>query len=197
MHPFLKPYARRVSVFGSFARGDETPQSDIDLLLALKPEGQRPSLGLFEVIRLENELEKHLGRCVDLVTEEGISPRIKASVDKEKVILYEENWRYCAIIYDAICTIETYNAGVNKMAFLANGMMQDAIMRPIEIIGEAVARISYELQEKHPDLPWLEMRAIRNKIVHDYLEINTDIIWDTVKNDLPSLKTQIKKLLGE
>ncbi|MCX6083109.1 MAG: nucleotidyltransferase family protein [Chloroflexi bacterium] len=89
--PLLKPYARRVSVFGSFARGDETPQSDIDLLMALKPEGQRPSLGLFEVIRLEKELEKRLGRCVDLVTEEGISPRIKASVDKEKVILYEEN----------------------------------------------------------------------------------------------------------
>jgi uncharacterized protein with HEPN domain len=100
-------------------------------------------------------------------------------------------------IYDAICTIETYSAGVNKTAFLANGMMQDAIMRQIEIIGEAAGRISYELQEKHPDLPWLEMRAIRNKIVHDYLEINTDIIWDTVKNDLPPLKTQIKKLLGE
>ncbi|RPH60155.1 MAG: hypothetical protein EHM81_06800 [Chloroflexi bacterium] len=88
--PILKPYARRVSVFGSYARGDETPQSDIDLLLALKPSGQRPPLGLFEVIRLEKELEKELGRAVDLVTEEGISPRIKASVEKEKVILYEE-----------------------------------------------------------------------------------------------------------
>ena len=86
----LKPYARRVSVFGSYARGDETPQSDIDLLMALKPAGQRPPLGLFEVIRLEKELEKQLGRCVDLVSEEGISPRIKGSVEKEKVILYEE-----------------------------------------------------------------------------------------------------------
>lgn len=88
--PILKPYARRVSIFGSFARGDETPQSDIDLIMALKPEGQRPSLGLFEVIRLEKELEKRLGRSVDLVTEEGLSPRIKASVEKEKVIIYEE-----------------------------------------------------------------------------------------------------------
>ena len=77
--------------YSTIPRGDETPQSDIDLLMALKPEGQRPSLGLFEVIRLENELEKRLGRCVDLVTEDGISPRIKASVDKEMVILYEED----------------------------------------------------------------------------------------------------------
>ena len=88
--PILKPYARRVSVFGSYARGEETPQSDIDLLMALKPAGQRPPLGLFEVIRLEKELAMKLGRAVDLVTEEGISPYIKANVDKEKVILYEE-----------------------------------------------------------------------------------------------------------
>ncbi len=88
--PILKPYARRVSVFGSFARGEETPQSDIDLLMALKPAGQRPPLGLFEVIRLEKELEKRLGRSVDLITEEGLNPHIKASVEKEKVVLYEE-----------------------------------------------------------------------------------------------------------
>jgi uncharacterized protein with HEPN domain len=100
-------------------------------------------------------------------------------------------------IYDAICAIEKYVAGVKKADFLANGMMQDAVMRQIEIIGEAAGRISDDLQEKHPNLPWLEMRAIRNKIVHDYLEVNTDIIWDTVTNDLPALKIQIQKLLGE
>jgi uncharacterized protein with HEPN domain len=100
-------------------------------------------------------------------------------------------------IYDAICAIETYVNGVEKTAFLNNNMMQDAVMRQIEIIGEAAGRISDELQEKHPGLPWLEMRAIRNKIVHDYLEINTDIIWDTVHNDLPTLKVQVRKLLGE
>jgi len=88
--PILKPYARRVSVFGSYAREEETPQSDIDLLMALKPAGQRPPLGLFEVIRLEKELEKRLGRSVDLITEEGLNPHIKASVEKEKVVLYEE-----------------------------------------------------------------------------------------------------------
>jgi uncharacterized protein with HEPN domain len=100
-------------------------------------------------------------------------------------------------IYDAICCIEGYVHGVNKAAFLSNKMMQDAIMRQIEIIGEASSRISEELQEKHPEAPWFEMRAIRNKIIHDYMEINTDIIWDTVQNDLPALKPVIKKLLGE
>jgi predicted nucleotidyltransferase len=67
--PILKPYVKRISVFGSFARGEETAESDIDLLVALKPSHLRPALGLFEVIRLEQELKKELGREVDLVTE--------------------------------------------------------------------------------------------------------------------------------
>ena len=100
-------------------------------------------------------------------------------------------------ILDAINTIETYSSGVEKPTFLENGMLQDAIMRQVEIIGEAAGRLSPDLQELHPGLPWMEMRAIRNKIVRDYLEINTEVIWDTVKNDLPLLKIQIKKLLGE
>ena len=99
-------------------------------------------------------------------------------------------------IYDAICRVETYISGIDKSTFLSNGMMQDAIIRQIEIIGEATRNISAELLEKHPELPWFEMRGIRNKIVHDYLEKNTDVIWDTVQNDLPILKPKIKELLG-
>ena len=70
-------------------------------------------------------------------------------------------------------------------------------MHQIEIIGEASNGISEEFQETHSSLPWLQMRAIRNKIVHDYRGINLHIIWDTVKNDLPVLKAQVRGLLGE
>jgi uncharacterized protein len=90
VEPVLKPYARRISVFGSYARGEATAQSDVDLLVALKPSGERPPLGLFEVIRLEKELEIKLGRTVDLVTEEGLNPRIRSNVEQDKVVLYEE-----------------------------------------------------------------------------------------------------------
>lgn len=90
VEPLLRPYARRISVFGSYARGESTSQSDVDLLVALKPSEKRPPLGLFELIRLEKELEEKLGCAVDLVTEEGLSPRIKSNVEKDRVILYEE-----------------------------------------------------------------------------------------------------------
>ena len=88
--PLLKPYVKRISVFGSFARGDATIDSDIDLLVDLKPSELRPVLGLFEFIKLEQELEKQLGCEVDLITEEGLNQRRKPRIEKDRVVLYEE-----------------------------------------------------------------------------------------------------------
>ncbi|MBL8097789.1 MAG: nucleotidyltransferase domain-containing protein [Anaerolineales bacterium] len=87
--PILKPYASRISVFGSFARGEATSTSDIDLLIALKPAEARPALGLIKFISLEQALEKKLGREVDLITEEEINTRRKQNIEKDRVILYE------------------------------------------------------------------------------------------------------------
>ncbi len=87
--PILRPYVNRISVFGSYARGDATAESDIDLLIALKPAETRPVLGLFEFIKLEETLAKKLGCDVDLVTEEGLNPRRKSNIEKDRVILYE------------------------------------------------------------------------------------------------------------
>lgn len=87
--PILRPYVNRISVFGSYARGDATAKSDIDLLIELKPAETRPVLGLFEFIKLEEALAKKLGCEVDLVTEEGLNPRRKMNIEKDRVVLYE------------------------------------------------------------------------------------------------------------
>lgn len=102
---------------------------------------------------------------------------------------------YIKDIIDAIDRINIYTEGVTKSTFFEHLMMQDATMHQIEIIGEASNQISDTFRDVHPDLPWMEMRAIRNKIVHDYRGIELEIIWDTVKNNLPGLKDQIKSLL--
>ena len=104
---------------------------------------------------------------------------------------------YLGDILDSIRRIESYTTNVSKEKLLENFMMQDAVMRQIEIIGEATNSISGEFQEKHDNLPWSQMRAIRNRIVHDYRGINLNIIWDTVQNDLPALKKQAQKILGK
>ena len=104
---------------------------------------------------------------------------------------------YLGDILDSIQRIESYTVSVSKEDFLGNFMMQDAVMRQIEIIGEASNSISEEFQEEHDHLPWSQMRAIRNKIVHDYRGINLHIIWDTIQKDLPALKEQVREILGE
>ncbi len=88
--PILKPYISRLAVFGSIARQDATDTSDIDLLILLKPSHSRPKLGLFKWIEIEEKLKAILGRDIDLVSEEDISPYIRPYVEKDKVIIYEE-----------------------------------------------------------------------------------------------------------
>ena len=87
--PVLKPYVRWIAVFGSFARGEEGPQSDIDLLVELKPPDQRPPLGL-QWFRLEEELSRILGRKVELISSRALSPHLRPYVEKELIVLYEE-----------------------------------------------------------------------------------------------------------
>ncbi|MCP4361012.1 MAG: nucleotidyltransferase [Chloroflexi bacterium] len=85
----LKPYARMVTVFGSYTRGDETSGSDIDILIELKSPEQRPSLGL-KWFALETELSELLGREVEMVSLEALSPYLRPYIEQDKVILYEE-----------------------------------------------------------------------------------------------------------
>ena len=87
--PVLRPYVRRIALFGSFARGEEGPESDIDLLVELKPPNERPPLGL-QWFGLEEELSRILGRKVELVSARALSPYLRPYVEKELIVLYEE-----------------------------------------------------------------------------------------------------------
>lgn len=86
--PLLIPYANHIALFGSVVRGEETAESDLDILIRLKPGGERAPLGL-KWFRLEEELGQLVGRKVDLISDEALSPYLRPYVEKEKVILYE------------------------------------------------------------------------------------------------------------
>ncbi|MCL5103060.1 MAG: nucleotidyltransferase family protein [Armatimonadetes bacterium] len=88
--PVLLPWGvKRVAVFGSVSRGEETPESDIDILVELKEPGQRPVIGL-KWFGLEQELSRVLGRAVDLVSAAGLSPYARESVQRDMVVIYDE-----------------------------------------------------------------------------------------------------------
>lgn len=87
--------------------------------------------------------------------------------------------------------------GLSKNAFLHDETLKRAFVRSIEIIGEAAKRVSVELKEKYPQLQWRAMAGMRDKLVHDYLGIDYDIVWDVVTNKLPRLRSNIEQILQE
>lgn len=102
---------------------------------------------------------------------------------------------YLKHISDAIAQIEVYVQDVEYEAFLANRMMQDAVIRQVEIIGEATKGLSNELREKHSKVPWKQMAGMRDKLIHDYLGVDIDSVWDTIINDIPLLKKKIETII--
>jgi len=80
--------------------------------------------------------------------------------------------------------------------FIQNERLSKAVCRSLEIIGEASAKISHELKSKYPLVSWREMSDIRNRIIHHYFGIDYDIVWDSVKTDIPELKEWVELISG-
>lgn len=101
---------------------------------------------------------------------------------------------YLIGIVECIDSIQEYTQnGQNE--FLNSKLIQDAVIRNLEIIGEATKNISKELREIHFDIPWRQMAGLRDILIHDYLGVDLFIVWNVVENELPNLKSKIKSLL--
>lgn len=98
-------------------------------------------------------------------------------------------------ILDAIATIESYTAGMDYPAFAQDRRTVDAVLRNVTVIGEAASRIPEAIQVASTDIPWADMRDMRNVVVHEYFGINRQILWDTTQTDLPPLVLQLQALL--
>jgi uncharacterized protein with HEPN domain len=106
---------------------------------------------------------------------------------------------YLCHIVEAIERATSYLEPLHDFdAFQTNHQVQDAVVRNIEIIGEAVNKINSvapEFIDRHPQLPWAQMRAMRNVVIHEYFFVDLRVVWTTIRDDLPRLKQQIDDLL--
>jgi uncharacterized protein with HEPN domain len=98
---------------------------------------------------------------------------------------------YLARILDAINQLESYIADLSYSQFLENRLVQDGVIRQLEVIGEASRNLSEEFRAQHPDLPWPQIIGLRNRLIHAYFDVNLGIVWDIIQNDIPSLKDEI------
>jgi uncharacterized protein with HEPN domain len=102
---------------------------------------------------------------------------------------------YLAHILQAIERIGTYTDDIDEAGFLENEMVQDAVIRNIEIIGEAarnIAKHQPEFASKHSNVPWEDMYWMRNRVSHGYFSVDLEVIWNTIKRDIPELQQQIQ-----
>ena len=104
---------------------------------------------------------------------------------------------YLKHIRDAIGRIGEYTHRADKRKFIKTPLIQDGVIRQIEIIGEATKNLSGKTKEKYPDIPWKDIAGMRDKLIHDYFGVDLDAVWSTVKKDIPKLNEQIKKILNK
>jgi len=104
---------------------------------------------------------------------------------------------YLTHIREAIETIQDYLEGISYEQFKSDKMITDAVVRELEIIGEASNNLSADFRGQHPDMFWRRMKDMRNFLIHEYFGVNTKVVWDTCKNDLPSLKGFIAGILDK
>lgn len=107
---------------------------------------------------------------------------------------------YLEHILEAIKRIFKYLEDVDESLFLSNSLVQDAVLRNLEIIGEAsrnLVRYHADFIEKYAHVPWEDMYWMRNRIYHGYFSIDFEIIWNTIERDLPYLEQQIREVYSE
>lgn len=103
---------------------------------------------------------------------------------------------YLLHIRDAIKTVEDFTKGFDRERFLENKLVQDGVIRNLEIIGEASKNIPENVRNKYSDIDWKRMSGMCDILIHDYFGVDLDRIWGVVANRIPGLKLRIEKIIA-
>ena len=99
------------------------------------------------------------------------------------------------LILEEIVFVEGATGGLTQAAFLTDGVLKRAVVRSLEITGEAVKKLPAEFRAEHARVDWRALAGMRDRLIHDYFGVDYGIVWDVVENHLPTLKEEVEKLL--
>lgn len=102
---------------------------------------------------------------------------------------------YLQHIREAIEKIESYLVGVSREDFERESLRVDAVVRELEIIGEAAGKLGDLFRQQHPDFPAAQASGMRNRLIHEYFAVDLDVVWRTVHEDLPRLRSSVTRAL--
>jgi uncharacterized protein with HEPN domain/predicted nucleotidyltransferase len=200
----------RMALFGSVLREDFQPDSDVDVLVEFDPEHVP---GIFGLGAMEDELAPLLGgRKPDLVTVKSLNHRIRDAVLASAEPVYgrarlaprhhggarpmpKDDSLYLHHMRDNAAKARELLAGKQRADFDADEVLRRALAYTVQIIGEAASRVSPKTKEAHSDIEWHRIVGMRHRLVHDYLAIDEDILWQVVSRDLETLLVQLDRSL--
>lgn len=103
---------------------------------------------------------------------------------------------YLLHIRDAIQKVFDYTAA-GRQAFFDDSKTQDAVVRNLEIVGEAAKNVSDAVRAAHPNIPWKELAGMREKMIHQYFGVDLKLVWDVVERELPALKRSVDEIIAD
>jgi uncharacterized protein with HEPN domain len=107
----------------------------------------------------------------------------------------KDDWVYVGHMLDMSIQAREILSGKNRVDFNQEIVLQLALTHLIQVIGEAAQQVSKEFQDLHPQVPWREIIGMRHRLVHDYLNVDEDVVWEVVQNDLPQLVTILEEII--
>jgi uncharacterized protein with HEPN domain len=109
--------------------------------------------------------------------------------------MLKDDWVYAGHMFDMGLKALSFTKGLTKTEYDQDEPLRLALTHIIQVLGEAARHISPAFQEAHSEIPWHEILGMRNRIVHDYMSVDEDIVWEVVQQDLPSLVAALGKIL--
>lgn len=104
---------------------------------------------------------------------------------------------YLDDIINAINKVEAFTKDMKYEEFIEDDKTTFAVIRALEIIGEAVKKMPPSIKKQHPQIPWKDMAGMRDKLIHEYFGVKTKVVWETIKQDMPPLKPLFQRILAE
>lgn len=112
---------------------------------------------------------------------------------KDKLTLLD----YLNDILDSIISIKEFLIGINYGSFCKDKKTQYAVIRALEIIGEASKKVPMEVRNMYPDIPWRLISGMRDKLIHDYFGVDTEVVWNTASVKISSLEDEVKRIISD